>query len=273
MARIKVDTSAQLEQLNAYAKGQYGASLRHALDVQSVLRGQFDIPEDNEDSTIEYARPAMASNIFNKMRSLLSIRSSRTYTVVAESTTAAEQNKVDKIERSLEAYNVELVAQGGRDPMSDAVYFALARGRGGLMTVYDPVRKGMKVTVKALDPFNYFPVYNDHGIEFFTQEYWQPRLGMQMFFDNLEGKDGTVLPRDFRKIKPVNEKESPQATIADNLHIIEYWDEKYHATSIDGEFKLYEHDYGFVPLTELRFNQTPETDQRWAFASLLSFVL
>ncbi|KKK52012.1 hypothetical protein LCGC14_3109210, partial [marine sediment metagenome] len=60
---------------------------------------------------------------------------------------------------------------------------------------------------------------------------------------------------------------------ADNLHIIEYWDEKYHATSIDGEFKLYEHGYGFVPLVELRFNQTPETEQRWAFASLLSFVL
>jgi hypothetical protein len=201
------------------------------------------------------------------MISMLAIRSDKSITVVQSNETAQAAAAADKLERILDAYLDEHSRQKQRDPFRDSVYYAVMRGRAGLLTAYDPLRSGMRIRLQALDPLGYWPVASNEGVEWFTREYVMSRLEMQTFFDKVEREAGAKpIPETIRATNAEEED------MRDNLRVVEYWDEKYHAFSVEGQFYRFTHDYGFCPLVEFRFNETPEQEQRWAYAGLLSAV-
>jgi len=272
MAELYPKSAEWLEQIHSYARAPYGESLAHAADVQNVIRGRFRVPKDLENSNVEIVRPSKAMNIVNKFLAMIAIRSEKGIIVAQKNLSAKEARVADKLERVLKAYLFEHQRGAQRDPFRDSAYYAITRGRAGLLTVYDPLKKGLRIRMRALDPFTYFPAYSDEGVEFFTMEYYRTRLELQAFWDKLE-RSNTSGQFTRPPTLDLPRAGTEALDMRDSLKVIEYWDERWHAYSIDGHFVRHEHGYGFVPLVEFRFNETPESEQRWAFASLISGVL
>jgi hypothetical protein len=249
----------------AYAKGPYGAANRFAMEVQKVYRGDYRVPSDLDGTTVEVVRPSRGYTLVQKYLSMLSIRSRKSISVAQHARTETEERKVDKIERGLQAYLDDIAYHTQRDPLHDAAFWAFLRGRGDFITVYDPLKAGIKIPLRTPDPLTIFPVMGDYGVDWFMQETWRPRLQLTDFFERFNRSEIKV---------PQLGKADEVDPLSDYVHVVEYWDEKWHAMLLNDQFYgPFEKDYGCVPLTEIRINSTPEDEQRWNNMSLLGAVL
>lgn len=269
MAVHKIDTVRRIDEYVNYAKQLYSEADRFHEEVVKVLRGDYAIPQDLQDTDIELARPSKPANILTKYLSMLAIRSAKTFSVATHDRTQQEEVKADRLELGLHAWYDMLEETTQRNMIYDSAYFTLVYGRAPVTQVYDPRKDRLKIRVRTPHPLTTWPVMGENGVEWMAREYWKPRLELAEFYEDFDSGDPAKM---FAAPDLMDDPEAP--ALSDSLQVKEYWDEKWHAFVIDNEFYgPFEHDYGFVPCVQTRINSTPEDEMRWAQLGLLGYVL
>jgi len=268
MTDWKPKDSADVMNRLSYSRSLYSDAELVAAEVQKLLRGEYDVPQDLEDADITVVKPSKAMNLVTKHLQMLVGNAERRISVDQFGNTNQEARVADRLERVVRAFDLEHLNITRRDWMYDSAWFADTKGRAPIMTVYDPLRKGLRLRVRPLNPLTCFTVHGEDGVEWFCREYYKTRLELRDHFARYDPKNTKF------RIPNLGEMDNSGR---DYIRVVEYWNEKYHATVIEGDdgdsFHVREHEHGMVPLVEYRFNETPEDEQRWAFNGLLAFVL
>ena len=250
---------------------QWAGYLAHAQEVEDVWKGLYDVPSAIADSDLEIAEPSQAKAIIKKMMEMIAIRSTQSFEVVRYSNSDQERKIADKLERFCKAYKNELYKVTQKDVFRRAAWSFLMRGRVGLHTVYEKNAKHPSVRVRLYDGMDYFPMYGDDGIEWFTTERYVHRWELTSFFDNLSDKalKNISVPPDLRY-----DDEGNELNPAHLLRVIEYWDDNRMAWCVeDHKVQEIQHDYGMITLREARLGDTALSDKRWECEPFIGPVL
>lgn len=257
------------------SSGLYTGAISRSLEVEKLFKGEFGLSDQGDHATPtgpHILKPAKPRAILDKYLTLLSIRASHTMNVIAKDNSPEEQEKCSNIERWLSGYQRAYQMETQSNPWRSASYWALLRGRGCLETRFDASRLGTeKQVIRTLadDPNTIFSVWGRDGIGWYTKEYTRWSWDLKNEIDRRHsGKKksrwaGVELP-----------DENCEVTC------IEYWNDDYCGavvrTEKEGEPKLLyvsKHDYGFVPLAEAHFMDTPLAQVEWSFQSVLEPIM
>jgi hypothetical protein len=240
--------------------------LTHIADVEEVWQGQFTIKSDLDTPELEIKQPAEGRAIIKKMNEMLSIRADKRYSVARFTNSEQEQRDCDRLERMCYAYENELFTTTQSDTFALAGTLMLIRGKVGLQTVYERKAHTPKIRIKTWDPAEYFPVYSDDGISWFTTEQWMYRWELIDFFGNLTDKEVEKLANlpDLTKGRDEDGKEY-DIDLDEQVQVLQYWNEDWMAWTVeDTLIQKYEHGYGRMTLREARLSATPFKNKRWS---------
>lgn len=267
MARI--NDYSDLETLHVAAASQYGSWAAEAARIESIWKGTYGKDSPVEGGGISIVRPSQGRNIMSKLERMLAVRSTLRVSCIPANDTKQEIERAEKRERALRAYLWQHRDARQSDVFRDGTFFNLHRGRGDWLVQYKPDADNMKVRITTPDPLEVYPMWTDDGILYHTSERLLNRYELEAYLEGLSisQREKMEVP-DLRRFDPdSNEDISSQF---DMFRILEYWDEYCYAWAIETSLvQVVEHNYGFHPLTEARFNHTPLRDQRWASQGVL----
>lgn len=266
MTNIMPRSGSWIDERHNHAAGQWGNYLAHLEEVEDVWRGQFTIKADLDTPELEIKQPSEGRSIIKKMNEMLSIRADKRYNVVRFSNNDQEKKICDRLERFCHAYENELATRTGQDVFAMAGILTLLRGKCGMQTIFEKNAKSPQVRVKLWDPMEYFPVYSDDGIDWFTTEEWMFRWQLVDFFDALSERQTARLLKDGGRIPNMRKtKDGEEADLNEQVRVIQYWNDEWMAWALDGHMvERYKHGYGWMTLREAKINATPFKDKRWS---------
>jgi hypothetical protein len=249
-----------------HASTPWNEYLSHCADVEEVWQGQFYIKSDQDTADLEIKQPGEGRAIIKKMNEMLSIRANKGYSVARFSSSDQEQRACDRLERFCYAYENELFQRTQQDVFALAGTLMLIRGKVGLQAVYERRAANPKVRLKLWDPAEYFPVYCDDGIAYFTTEQWMYRWQLLDFFGNLTKVDKKAIERSGGKIPDLEHDENNDKTDLDEqVKVIQYWNEKWMAWCVeDTLIQKAEHGMDRMTLREARLAAAPFKNFRWS---------
>ncbi len=253
------------------AKGLYGPALLRSDEVEKLFKSDWGT-QDGGDSP-HVMRPAKPRAIVDKYLTLLSIRATHTMNVIAKDNSPEEQEKCSKIERWMNGYQRAWQMETQHNPWRANTYWALLRGRGCLETRFDPSRLNTEkqvIRTIADDPNTIFSVWGRDGIGWYTKEYTRPVWDLK---DEIDRRKGTPKGKKGSRFLPVALGDEN-----DDVTVVEYWNDTYCGAVIqsgDEDQLLYvkQHDYGFVPLAEAHFMDTPLAQVEWSYQSVLDPIM
>ena len=251
---------------------RHGVSLypewrRFALEVERVYKGNFGPKGEDPPGDLEILRPSDGYALVHKFLRMLSIRSTMTYESPRADDTRKATERADRLEQVTRGYYDELRYATQRNLHRDAVFYALLRGKGAIQTIFDPTAQ-LKIRQEALDPFEYFVVPGKEGPRWFTTERYMQRIELWDYFEGLTPRQlkGVNVPALWPDPDNPDEDRMPW----DWLPVIEYWDDEWFGWKVGNHLVATDqHGYGFVPLAEIPFNQTPLSDERWGTMALI----
>jgi hypothetical protein len=257
----EIKSSGELYDRHMFASIQYAEARDFMREVETIWQGLFDVPKAIEDSPVEISQPSDGYILLSKMVRLLGIRSQRRLGVVGHGDNEMENQRVDKLERFLRAYESEHRRITRKDTLRRVGAMTLLRGRGAIQTLYSPQRKAVPVRRRVLDPLQYSPVYGEDGIDWYTIERW---MNKWQLFDYFKG-----LPEEMQAGMSIPNEDDPNLFGQDLIRVIEYWDADQCAWMVDGGkekhlIQSYEHGYGQVTLQEAALGDMPVENPRWS---------
>jgi len=262
----RIEPGDDLLVYHEYSRRPWEENLDHMAEVLEVWKGQFTIVNDVDAAPLEIKQPSEGRAIIKKMNEMLSLNAGRKYSVARFSNDDSEKRRCDRLERSLYAYENDLRTTTGNNVFALEGTLLLIRGKSALHTTYKKNAYLPKVRVELLDPAEYFPVYGDNGISWFTIEKWMTRWELVEFFENLTDKEISKLVNrpDMKKAKDEDGKEY-DAELNEELRVIQYWNEDWMAWSVeDTLIQKYNHNWHRMTLREAKLEATPFKDRRWS---------
>lgn len=254
-----------ISERNNQAKSQYGEAIAYMEEVEQLWEANFVTPKHLEGLGIEVMRSSEPFALHKKMNEMVGVRpkdKGRRIDVARKPNSDREMRVAERLERFLKAHWKVHEDTKNTDIWADATSMALLRGKSGMFTTYRPGGKDPVVRTEVLDPMEYFVVYGDDGIDWFTREYWKPRYQVVAEFQALSDED--VARMNIPEEYLVDDEDDQNI---DNLvRVIEYCDDDWYAWSIDGSDMLekWEHGCGVCPLREIRFANMPLKDPRYS---------
>ncbi len=257
----------ELNDRHRYGRSLYGPWLTHAKEQELVWKGDFNVHALREDSPLATVRPSDAKSILKKLDQMLGIRSKKKVAVQpfdGMEDTDRELRLVDRLDRFAQGYLRAHRKATGSDWMRMGMRLAALYGRGPFRVLYRPEEQiPPLVRVETLDPLTTYAVRGHNGFAWYTRETMMTRQALRDFFQGL--------PEEYRA--------GMAHTLEDGglqgLHqVVEYWDETVCTWAVGTQIiDQFEHGYGCLPYREMRLNEMPMDDERWANEGFLGAVL
>lgn len=273
--RFKSGEGHDLITLHERSVQNWGEYINHVKDTEKVWKGNYSVNSDIADPELEIAEPSEARAIIKKMMEMIAIRAKKRYEVVRFSNSQNERQTADKLERFCSAYKAEQrkITQVDLDRM--ACWLFLQRGRVGIQSLYQKNAKHPKVRQRVFDGLEYFPVYGDNGIDYFTTEKYMSRHALISFFENMDKKALSKL-EDASAIMYMlkYDEEGSEIDVNTEVRVIEYWDDTYTSWAVGSHLiSTTKHDFGEVTLREAKLGATPLSDNRWSCEPFLGPII
>lgn len=260
------------------ASGLYTGAITRSKEVEKLFKSEWAVADQGDHATSSgphVIKPAKPRAILDKYLTLLSIRASHTMNVIAKDNSPEEQEKCSKIERWMNGYQRAWQMETQHNPWRADTYWALLRGRGCLETRFDASRLGSEkqvIRTIADDPNTIFSVWGRDGIGWYTKEYTRWSWDLKNEIDRRRGG---------RKKSRWANVTLPEANC--EVRCIEYWNDEYCGAVVAADDQGVEnkpmllyvarHDYGFVPLAEAHFMDTPLAAVEWSYQSVLDPIM
>lgn len=267
MTRVKPGEGGWILTQHERAKQPWGPYLNHLLEVEEVWKCEFEVQSDIDTPKLEFKQPTEGRAIIKKMNEMLSLNADKRYIVTRFSNKDEEKKTCDRLERFCYAYENDLRETTGENIYALAGTLALLRGIAAIHTVYEQNAEHPMVRQKLYDPMEYFPVYGDNGIAWFTVEKWMTRWQLIEFFESMSPKDIEKLETegmpDFKTA--VDDKGHPyDADLEEELQVIQYWNWDWMGWSVgDQLISTWNHKWNRMTLREGRLEAAPFKDFRW----------
>lgn len=261
-------TATELNDRHAYGRSLYGEWLTHAEEQEDVWKGEFtEQTNAGTRSDTFYPRPSEPRSLLKKLDEMLGIRSQKRFQTTpfdGVEDTHQERRRVERLDSLLYGWNRLHRSHTGSDFMRMAGRMTALYGRGPLHTVHVPAYQDPPyIQVRVLDPLTTFPVRGQNGFAWFTRELYMTGQQVKHYFEGI----------------PAEYKASLQATLdspdlAGQYRMVEYWDSQRCAFAIGTTLiHQYEHGYGALTYREMRLNEMPLEDERWASEGFFGPVL
>lgn len=257
-------TAAEINERHRYGQSLYNAWQGHAVEIENVWKGEFETKDLRSDTF--YARPSEGRSLLKKLDEMLGIRSQKRIAVLPHDGaehTHQEQRAIDRLDTFLQAFLRCHRRATRQDWMRMASRMTVLYGRGPIHTVYMPeASRPPTVRVRTLDPLSTYAVLGHNGYAWFTRE---ARMTGQQLRDYFEGMD--------EQYTAGMNKTLDEATLQGQYRMVEYWDSQVCAWAIGATIvDHYEHGYGRLTYQEMRLNEMPMQDERWASEGFLGPV-
>lgn len=277
-----IDADYIMEQ-HDLASGLYQTAISRSQEVERLFKSEWGVSDQGDHATASgphIIKPAKPRAILDKYLTLLSIRAKHTLNVIAKDNSPEEQDKCSNIERWLSGYQRAYQMETQHNPWRAGTYWALLRGRMCLETRFDASRLGTECQVirtYADDPNSIFSVWGRDGIGWYTKEYtrWTWDLA-----EEIDRRKGTPKGKNGSRFQAVDLPDDKNQEV----RVVEYWNDEYCGAVVvagvdeggaDKSQLLYvkRHKYGFVPLAEAHFMDTPLAQVEWSYQSVLEPIM
>lgn len=265
MTKIEPGEGAWISSQHERAKRPWNTYIQHMAEVEEVWQASFEVISDLDTPQLEFKQPTEGRAIIKKMNEMLSLNADKRTSVARFSNNEIEKRKCDQLERFLAAYQNDLAERLGYDIFALSGTMLLIRGKKGMHTTYKQDAEHPKIRVKYMDPCQYFPVYGDNGISWFTYEEWMYRWQLIEFFENLGEKELDMLEMvPNLKVEFDDKGREYEADLDEMVQLIQYWNWDWSAWSIGNQLiAKHHHKWGRMTLREAKLEATLFEDPRW----------
>ncbi len=268
------DVKQELDDRIAFAKQLHSKAVTGMGDVETLFKGEYDLPKDVADNTIHPYRPARPRAIVAKMLALLSVRAKMQNQVVPKREGQAEETLCTRLEEYLTGYQWRIQTEKNQPVFRHAVQWGLLRGKVVLVAQYVPRfvdSDYFPIRTLAPDPKTVWEVPGENGVMYFVRESSRYVLELSRELDKKiaweEGGGAAGETGRWTRPSTFGVKKG-----TDECTVVEYWDGEYYAVQIDDELVLppTEHGYGFCPIAVTYLEDTPFPEMEWKGQSILA---